>query len=64
MLLKGAISAVPLSPKQCWLCLIKTWKDNVNTARMKGGGGGGGRREDASISRAIALVSQEFWPGL
>ena len=40
MLLKGAISAVPLSPKQCWLCLIKTWKDNVNTARMKGGGEG------------------------
>ena len=33
---------------------------NVNTA--PGGGGGGG--EDARIWRAIALVSQEFWPGL
>ena len=31
---------------------------NVNTA--PGGGGG----EDARIWRAIALVFQEFWPGL
>ena len=40
MLLWRAISAVPLSPKQCWLCWIKAWMHNVNTA--PGGGGGGG----------------------
>ena len=59
MLLWGDISAVPFSPKKCWLCWIKTWMHNVNTAR---GGGEGGK--DATFSRAITLVSQEFWPGL
>ena len=32
MLLWGDISAVPFSPKKCWLCWIKTWMHNVNTA--------------------------------
>ena len=38
------LSAVPLSPKQCWLCWIKTWMRSINTAPEGEWG-----REDASI---------------
>ena len=53
-------SCLPL-PEQCWLCWNKTWMANVNTAPR--GGGGKGKSKNASFWRAVAFVSQTFWPG-
>ena len=59
ILLKEPVSAVPPLPSAMLIVLKKIWSDNVNT---KPGGMGG--RENASFLPAVALMSQEFWPGL
>ena len=55
MLLKEPVSAVPL-PSAMLIVLKKIWIHNVNTEP--------GGRKNASFSPAVALMSQEFWPGL
>ena len=50
-------SPSPLSIVDC----VELKLECITSTLHRGRGGG---REDASIWRAIALVSQEFWPGL
>ena len=60
MLLKEPVSAVPppLSNVGCVEKDLKPWRQHWT------GGDGGGRRKNASFSPVVALMSQEFWPGL
>ena len=60
MLLKEPVSAVPL-PSAMLIVFKKIWSHNINTEL---GGGGGGENASFSPAVAVALMSQEFWPGL
>ena len=51
-----SISAVPLSPKQCWWCWNKKWMHNANTARGRGVGGRRREWQCATISSYCVSV--------